>query len=142
MTVMPERQDNQVILLRGLNSPASHFTNRSCPCDTAHPEKIGAVTVLHLGEHYLLDILVRDHPNKKRLPRNQEGCNIRDKHLRQFIIAWYGIALSDGEVKYFFVFGIRVGVHLREDCHHLVDAPDNIAISIANKISALLKVDT
>ena len=42
---------------------------------------------------------------------------------------------------YFFVFGIRVGVHLREDCHHLVDAPDNIAISIANKISALLKVD-
>ena len=43
---------------------------------------------------------------------------------------------------YFFVFGIRVGVHLREDWHHLVDAPDNIAISIANKISALLKVDT
>ena len=42
----------------------------------------------------------------------------------------------------FFVFGIHVGVHLREDCHHLVDAPDNIAISIANKISALLKVDT
>ena len=42
---------------------------------------------------------------------------------------------------YFFVFGIRVGVHLREVCHHLVDAPDNIAISIANKISALLKVD-
>ena len=40
------------------------------------------------------------------------------------------------------MFGIRVGVHLYEDCHHLVDAPDNIAISIANKISALLKVDT
>ena len=40
------------------------------------------------------------------------------------------------------MFGIHVGVHLREDCHHLVDAPDNIAISIANKISALLKVDT
>ena len=56
MTVMPERQDNQVISLRGLNSPASHFSNRSYPCDTAHPEKIGAVTVLHLGEHYLLDI--------------------------------------------------------------------------------------
>ena len=51
MTVMPERQDNQVILLRGLNSPASHFSNRSYPCDMAHPEKIGAVTVLHLGEH-------------------------------------------------------------------------------------------
>ena len=43
---------------------------------------------------------------------------------------------------YYFVSGIRVGVHLREDCHHLVDAPDNIAISIANKISALLKVDS
>ena len=43
---------------------------------------------------------------------------------------------------YFFVFGTRVGVHLREDCHHLVDAPDNIAISKAKKISALLKVDT
>ena len=51
MTVMPERQYNQVISLRGLNSPASHFSNRSYPCDTAHPEKIGAVTVLHLGEH-------------------------------------------------------------------------------------------
>ena len=85
---------------------------------------------------------MRDHPNKKRLSRNQEGCIIRDKHLRQFIIAWYGIALSDGEVFHFFVFGIRVGVLLHEDCHHLVDAPDNIAISIANKISALLKVDT
>ena len=57
-------------------------------------------------------------------------------------MAWYGIASSDGEVKYFFVFGIRVGVHLREDCHHLVDAPDNIAISIADEINALLKVDT
>ena len=43
---------------------------------------------------------------------------------------------------YFFVFGIHVGVYLREVCHHLVDAPDNIAISIANKISALHKVDT
>ena len=52
------------------------------------------------------------------------------------------IALSDGEVFHFFVFGIRVGVHLREDCHHLVGAPDNIAISIANKISALLKINT
>ena len=52
------------------------------------------------------------------------------------------MAPSDGEVKYFFVFGIHVGVHLREVCHHLVDAPDNIAIFIANKISVLLKVDT
>jgi hypothetical protein len=43
---------------------------------------------------------------------------------------------------YFFIFGIRVGVHLCEDCHHLVDAPDNIAISIADKINAILKVDT
>jgi hypothetical protein len=51
MTVMPERQDNQVILLRGINSPASHFPNRLYPCDTAHSEKLGAVTVLHLGEH-------------------------------------------------------------------------------------------
>ena len=51
MTVMPERQATPVISLRGLNSPASHFSNRSYPCDTAHPEKIGAVTVLHLGEH-------------------------------------------------------------------------------------------
>ena len=57
-------------------------------------------------------------------------------------MAWYGIASYNGEVFHFFVFGIRVGVHLREDFHHLVDAPDNIAISIANKISALLKVDT
>jgi hypothetical protein len=56
MAVMLERQDNQVISLQDLNSPASHFSNRSYPCDTAHPEKIGAVTVLHLGEHYLLDI--------------------------------------------------------------------------------------
>ena len=53
---------------------------------------------------------------------------------------WY--SLYDGEVFHSFVVGIRVGVHLHEDCHHLVDAPDNIAISIANKISALLKVDT
>ena len=52
------------------------------------------------------------------------------------------MALSDREVFNFFVFGICVDVHLREDCHHLVDAPDNIAISIANKISALQKVDT
>jgi hypothetical protein len=43
---------------------------------------------------------------------------------------------------YFFVFGIRVGVHLREDCHHLVDASDNIAISVANKIMHYNKVDT
>ena len=50
------------------------------------------------------------------------------------------MALSDGEVFHFFVFGIRVGVHLREDCHHLVDAPDNIAISIANKIMHYNKV--
>ena len=57
-------------------------------------------------------------------------------------MAWYGIASSDGEVKYFFVFGIRVGVQLREDCHHHVDALDNIAISIADKINALLKFDT
>ena len=52
------------------------------------------------------------------------------------------VALSDGEVFHFFVFGIRVGVHLREYCHHLVDAPDNIAISIANKIMHYNKVDT
>ena len=50
--------------------------------------------------------------------------------------------LSDGEVFHFFVFGIRVGGHLYEDCHHLVDAPDNIAISIANKIMHYNKVDT
>ena len=52
------------------------------------------------------------------------------------------VALSDGEVFHFFVFGIRVGGHLHEDCHHLIDAPDNIAISIANKIMHYNKVDT
>ena len=42
----------------------------------------------------------------------------------------------------YFISGIRVGVHLREDCHHLVDAPYNIAIFIKDEINALLKVDT
>ena len=53
---------------------------------------------------------------------------------------WY--SLYDGEVFHSFIFSIRVDVHLHGDCHHPVDAPDNISISIANKISALLKVDT
>src|SRR3989337_338082 len=36
----PERQDNQVILLRGLNSPASHIPNRSHPCIHVMPREV------------------------------------------------------------------------------------------------------
>src|SRR3989337_3947131 len=35
----PECQDNQVILLRGLNSPVSHFSNRSYPCIHVIPRR-------------------------------------------------------------------------------------------------------
>ena len=178
-TILPERQDNQVISQRGLTITRLIHSIRSYPCNHVIPRKDTYFRRCYPWENTNYLIFLSERSTKqKRLLHNKKGANIRDKHLRQFIIAWYGIAHSDGEVlivftkfqpktlswqqfrkllprqnfsakaysfsysSSVFVYGFCVGVHLRKTCHHHVDALNNIAISIANKIMHYNKVET
>jgi hypothetical protein len=77
-----------------LTIPVLYLTNRLCSC--GH-DPLRNATCYRWSQHwkstFYLIFSVRDHPNNW-LKRNQKGCKQqRDKHLRQFKKAWYGIAL-------------------------------------------------
>ena len=88
-----ERQDNQVILLWGLTFTHLIPLNSFVPMVAWRTPKRYAVSDgATLGRTLTTWYFKWEITLIKATTAQSKGCNKRDKHLKQFIIAWYGIA--------------------------------------------------